>query len=174
MLLDVLKYDVVSDRAAGGAKIAPGPKMAAPVALADIRQFPLDFVRRAPLDALHEPAHRDAWWDRHEQMHVIVGQDTTDDRYALFTARLPNDLTNPLTQRTTQDFEPVLCDPHDMIAVVKNGVRGFIIGYDLSPGTECLKSPQRGIQFRETGHDFLRDAEAVRLEDGGSNPAHGN
>ena len=138
MLLDVLKYDVVSDCTACGAKIASGPEMAAPRALADIRKFLLDFVRRAPLYALHKPAHRDARRDRHEQVDVIVGHDTTDNRCTHLTTYLPNDLTNPLTQCTTQDFEPLLRDPDDMIAVVKNGVRGFIIGHDLSPGTECL------------------------------------
>ena len=34
-----------------------------------------------------------------------------------------------------QDLEPVLRDPDKMIAMVKNGIRGFIIGHDLSPGT---------------------------------------
>ena len=174
MVLNILKYDLVGNRTASGAKVAPGPEMAAPVTLANFGKFLLDLVRGATLDALHEPAHRDARRDRHEQVDMIVGQDAADDCSSHLAADLANDFADPLTQRTLQHLEPVLSDPDNMIAVVKNGVRGFIIGHDLSPGTERLKSPQRGIQFRETGHDFLRDAEAVRLEDGGSDPVHGN
>ncbi len=89
---------------------------------------------------------------------MIVGQDPTDDRCSHFPACLANDLTNPLAQCTMQDLEPVLRDPDNMIAMVENCVRGFIIGHSLSPRNESLYPPQRGLHFWETGYGFFRNA----------------
>lgn len=63
---------------------------------------------------------------------MIVGEDTTHDRSSHLAADLANDLANPFTQRSTQNLEPVFGDPDNMIAMMNNGMRGFIIGHHLS------------------------------------------
>ena len=138
MLLNILKYDVFCHGAAGGAKVAPGPEMSAPVAFTDVGKFLLDLVRGAPLRALHETTYGNARRNRHEEVDMVVGQDPVDDRDAHLATDLAHDLANSLTQGSVQDLKPVFGDPDNMIAMVKNGMRGFIIGHDLSPRTERL------------------------------------
>ena len=97
MLLNVLKYDLICDGTAGGTKVASGPEMSAPTALPNVGKLLLDLVRGSSLHALHEPAHRNARRDRHEQVDMIVGQHAADDRGYHLATNLANDFTNSLT-----------------------------------------------------------------------------
>ena len=60
------------------------------------------------------------------------------DRDAHLAANLANNIANPLTQGSTQNLEAVFGDPDNMITMMKNGMRGLIIGHNLSPRTERL------------------------------------
>jgi hypothetical protein len=53
VILNILKYDVISDVTTGGAEISSGPKSPPPIALADFWELHLDFVGRTPFGALH-------------------------------------------------------------------------------------------------------------------------
>ena len=128
MLFDILKYDLFCNGTAGGAKVASGPEMPPPIPFADLWELLLDLVRRATLRTLHKTANGNTRRDRHEQVDVIVGQHALDDRDVHLTTNLANNIADTLPQCITQNFESVFGNPNNMVAVVENCVRGFIIG----------------------------------------------
>src|ERR1700736_1229156 len=121
MILEILKYRLVCDVAAGGAKVAPRPEMATPVTFAKFWELHLNAMRRAPFDTANEIADRD------------IGQNARDDLYPQFLANLPNDGSYPLAQCSFQDFIAILGDPDDVVAMVKNGVTSGCIAHRLTP-----------------------------------------
>jgi len=69
--INVLKYGLVCNRAACGAKIAPRPKAPAPITLLDLRKFLLDLERGTSLRFLHQLRNRHARQYRNEHMTVV-------------------------------------------------------------------------------------------------------
>src|ERR1700704_4641242 len=59
MILEIMKYRLVCDVAAGGEKVAPRPEMTTPVTFAKFWELHLNAMRRAPFDTANEVADRD-------------------------------------------------------------------------------------------------------------------
>src|ERR1700731_505927 len=74
MILEILKYRLVCDVAAGGAKVAPRPEMATPVTFAKFWELHLNAMRRAPFDTANEIADRDMRWYLDEHVDMLFGQ----------------------------------------------------------------------------------------------------
>jgi len=70
MLFEVLKYDGFGNCAVGCREIPAPPKSAAPIAPAQIREFPLHLVGRTTLHLAHEIGTGELW--RHRNKHVDV------------------------------------------------------------------------------------------------------
>jgi hypothetical protein len=62
MILEILKYRLVCDLAAGSAEVAPRPEMATPVTFAKFWELHLNAMRRAPFDTSNDVADRDIWY----------------------------------------------------------------------------------------------------------------
>jgi hypothetical protein len=108
VLLEILKYHVVGDVAAGGREVAPRPEVAAPVALAQGGEFLLDAPRGAALDPAHQLADRELWRHRDEHVHVVSREHALDDGHTELGADLVDDLAHPHAQLAAQDGVAVL------------------------------------------------------------------
>src|SRR2546430_15273841 len=96
MILEILKYRLVCDVAAGSAEVAPRPEMATPVTFAKFWELHLNAMRRAPFDTSNDVADRDMRWYLDEHVDMLFGQNARDDLYPQFLADLPNDGSYPL------------------------------------------------------------------------------
>src|ERR1700730_9699184 len=112
MILEILKYRLVCDVAAGSAEVAPRPEMATPVTFAKFWELHLNAMRRAPFD---------------------TSNDVRDDLYPQFLADLPNDGSYPLAQCSFQNLIAIFGNPDDVVAMVKNGVTSGCIAHRLTP-----------------------------------------
>src|ERR1700719_2775911 len=133
MILEILKYSLVCDVAAGSAEVASRPEMATPVTFAKFWELHLNAMRRAPFDTANEVADRDMRWYLDEHVDMLFGQNARDDLYPQFLANLPNDGSYPLAQCSFQNFIAILGDPDDVVAMVKNGVTSGYIAHRLTP-----------------------------------------
>ena len=122
MILEILKYRLVCDVAAGRAEVAPRPEMATPVTFAKFWELHLNAMRRAPLDTANEVADRDLRGYLHEHVDMLFGQNARYDLDAQFFAHLPNDGSYPLAQCSFQNLIAILCNPNDVVTMVKNGM----------------------------------------------------
>src|SRR6478672_8065441 len=153
MILEILKYSLVCDVAAGSAEVASRPEMAAPVTFAKFWELHLNAMRRAPFDTANEVADRDMRWYLDEHVDMLFGQNARDDLYPQFLADLPNDGTYPLAQCSFQNLIAIFGNPDDVVAMVKNGVTSGCIGSSLSssedegldPKKETIKGKKRHI-----------------------------
>src|ERR1700730_11947172 len=119
MILEILKYSLVCDVAAGSAEVASRPEMATPVTFAKFWELHLNAMRRAPFDTANEVADRDMRWYL--------------DLYPQFLADLPNDGSYPLAQCSFQNLIAIFGNPDDVVAMVKNGVTSGCIAHRLTP-----------------------------------------
>ena len=126
---DVAKYDVVGDIAACGTEVPPGPKAAAPVALADVGKLLLDFPRGAPLEASHHVADGKLGRDRDEHVDVIARQDAADNGYAEFLAGLPDDVADTFAQGAAKHPVAVLADPNDVKPMIIDSVFSGVVAH---------------------------------------------
>src|SRR3984893_301097 len=131
MILEILKYRLVCDVAAGSAEVAPRPEMATPVTFAKFWELHLNAMRRAPFDTSNDVADRDMRWYLDEHMDMLFGQNARDDLYSQFLADLPNDGSYPLAQCSFQNLIAILGNPDDVVAMVKNGVASGCIAHRL-------------------------------------------
>jgi len=118
MLFQVLKYDVFRDGTVGGREIPSAPKVTAPVAFFDLREFALDFVGRPALHQPHQITDRQFRRDRYEHMDVIAGQDALDDLDAILCTDLSADVPDADAQLTCEYFETVLRRPDEVVSVI--------------------------------------------------------
>src|SRR5437868_6433172 len=81
MILEILKYRLVCDVAAGSAEVAPRPEMATPVSFAKFWELHLNAMRRAPFDTSNDVADRDMRWYLDEHVDMLFGQNARDDLY---------------------------------------------------------------------------------------------
>src|ERR1700730_15309833 len=86
MILEILKYRLVCDVAAGSAEVAPRPEMATPVTFAKFWELHLNAMRRAPFDTSNDVADRDMRWYLDEHVDMLFGQNARDDLYPQFLA----------------------------------------------------------------------------------------
>lgn len=71
MIFEVLKYDVVGNCSVGCREIAHSPESLPPVALADVRELPLQPVRRTAFHPAHQIGNGNLRRNRHKHMHMI-------------------------------------------------------------------------------------------------------
>src|ERR1700730_17068957 len=79
MILEILKYRLVCDVAAGSAEVAPRPEMATPVTVAKFWELHLNAMRRAPFDTSNDVADRDMRWYLDEHVDMLFGQNARDE-----------------------------------------------------------------------------------------------
>lgn len=78
----ILRGDIVSAISRDGGKISSGPKLSAPIALAQLRELYLDPIRRAPFDMLHDIVQGQFWRCRQEHVDVIAAQNALQYEHA--------------------------------------------------------------------------------------------
>src|ERR1700730_15159152 len=132
MILEILKYRLVCDVAAGSAEVAPRPEMATPVTLAKFWGLPLTSMRRAPFYTSTDVAYLDMRWYLDEHVDMLFGQPARDDLYPQFLADLPNDGSYPLAQCSFQNLIAIFGNPDDVVAM-ENGVTSGCIAHRLTP-----------------------------------------
>src|SRR5438309_10789596 len=90
MILEILKYRLVCDVAAGSAEVAPRPEMATPVSFAKFWELHLNAMRRAPFDTSNDVADRDMRWylDEHVDMPLDKTPETICTPSSLQTCRM--------------------------------------------------------------------------------------
>ena len=108
MLPQIFENDVIGYVAACRAKVASGPKSAAPIPFAEFGKFLLNFARATALHPLHELTDCNMRRNFDKPMDVIAGKNTVDNFHAELRANLPYDCTDPLTYFPAQNFVTVL------------------------------------------------------------------
>ncbi len=131
MLLDVLKYSLFIDGAAGCTEVAARPEPPAPIPFAEFGVLHLYLPRRPSFDPTHYVTDSSVRRDRHEHMDMIAGQYPADDRNPEFLANLPRDFTDPRPNGTLQNLVPIFRNPNDVITMVKNSVFATVVLHDL-------------------------------------------
>ncbi len=107
--------------------------MATPVTFAKFWELHLNAMRRAPLDTANEVADRDLRGYLHEHVDMLFGQNARYDLDAQFFAHLPNDGSYPLAQCSFQNLLAILCNPNDVVTMVKNGMTSGCVAHRLTP-----------------------------------------
>ena len=132
-MFEILKYRVVRDVATCGAKVAPTPEMASPVPFAQVGKLHLDSVGRTSFDTAHKVTDGNMGRYGDEHVDMLFGQNARYDLNAKLVADLLDDRSYPLAQCSLQHLVPILRDPDDVIAMVKNGVTSGCVGHRLTP-----------------------------------------
>src|SRR3984893_143709 len=148
MILEILKYRLVCDVAAGSAEVAPRPEMATPVTFAKFWELHLNAMRRAPFDTSNDVADRDMRWYLDEHVDMLFGQNARDDLYPQFLADLPNDGSYPLAQCSFQNLIAIFGNPDDVVAMVKNGVTSGCIAHRLTESVYDQKTAQASLRLK--------------------------
>ena len=173
MVVEILKYHVVGDGAAGGREIASGPEMASPVTLPDRGKLLLDASRRTPLDPAHDIAQRMPRRHTDEHMHVIPGQYALDDLDAEFRAGLANNLPNTTLQLAAKDAVAIFGRPDDVITVAVKCMTTLAVDHDRAPREGEIQGFAISPSLGARSWTSLPHAKAVRLKDEGLGPNHG-
>jgi len=111
-------------------------KAPAPVALLDLGEFALDFVRRSALHEAHQVADRQLWRDRYEHVDVVARQHAFDDLDRVLCANLAANITDPQAQSALQHLEAVFRRPDDVIAVIVNAMLAGRVLHDLTRASD--------------------------------------
>ena len=87
-MFKILKYRVVGDVAACGAKVAPAPEMASPVPFAQFGKLHLHSVGRTSFDTAHKVTDGNMGRYRDEHVDMLFGQNARYDLNAQLVADL--------------------------------------------------------------------------------------
>ena len=147
MALEIVHDDIVGDVAAGGREVAPRPEALPPIALADVRELPLDLIRGAALGHAHEVANRDMRRYLDKEMHVIARQSPAEDRHAQLGADLPDDVAHPDTNVTPKHLVAIFGRPDDVIAMMENRVTAGAVRQSRYPRESETSRPAGGLTF---------------------------
>lgn len=145
MSIQVTHDDVIGDVAGGGREVASLPEALAPVALADMLELLLDFVRGATFGPANEVGNRHVRRYLHEHVHMIFRQSTVDDRHAHLGADLPDDLSDPEAHIADQHLVPILGRPNEMIAMMECRVTTGQIRHSLSVAEASIRLKSEGF-----------------------------
>ena len=127
MVVNVLVNNIVSHIAAGRAKVAPTPKVVAPISLLEFRKFYLHLARASSLSLLDKLAHWCVRGNTAKNMHVIARHHAVKYLDIHLISHLSNQITNPLLQRPPKYLVAILRDPYQVIAMIVGRVAAFTV-----------------------------------------------
>ena len=104
--------------------------MPAPIALLQLREFPLHLVGGTTFHLSHQISYRKFRRDRDKHVHMVTCQHTLDDLDTIFGTNLTNDFSHPQLHITTKNLVAIFGDPYEMIAVIKCAVFTFGVLHD--------------------------------------------
>ena len=91
MLVEIILDDIIGNIPARRTKVASCPEPPAPISLAQLWEFLLDFSRGTTLHTLHKLAYRNMGRNFHKHVHMVGRQNAVDDVHAQFSTNLTDD-----------------------------------------------------------------------------------
>ena len=148
LLRTVCLADLVGDVAATAAQGAPGPAMAPPKPLAQMRELGEQAIGAFAFHALDEPTDGDVRRDGDHHMDMVGGDVTLEDIDVGLLALFPDNGTHPFCDFPAQHLMAVLGDPDDMEVDGKRRMGAVAIVTHVPQSTEnLLKLPPKGVGF---------------------------
>lgn len=154
---NVFRDDFIRHIARTTTKVTAGPQVTAAESLFQMREFGHQFIRRLPLQALHQTTDRDLRNDRDEQMHMALLHVTFHNRHLHRSADFADQVVQPVCHLTRQNREQLLGDPLQvqMDLVGRMGApRRYSSSASILQGrlTMLMPSPdRRGFQPSQSG-----------------------
>jgi hypothetical protein len=108
----------------------------------------MDGYKIIPFQTLYQPTDRQLWWDRHEQMNMILGYMPFQNFHTLAAANVPDHFPRSIGYIPHKDWLTILGYPHQMQGNCKNTVGTMPICVHAQKLTqEMLKLPPKGGGF---------------------------
>jgi len=144
LLFDVLDDNFVRNITRTRYKVPPCPHVPTPECTAYPFVLHHQFPRRLPLEQFHQLTDGDMGRYRYEDMDMIFRHMPLDDLHIVTLAYLPDEISQPNRNVSTQYWLAVFRDPHDVILDVVNGMARFSIIFHTA---SILKSSPKGEGF---------------------------
>lgn len=136
LVRDVLRHHLIGHVSGTAAEVPTRPNMPTPELLLPVRELRYQVVRRFPLQPLQQPADRYLRWDRHHQMHVVLGYVPLHNLDLMLAANVPDQVPDARGYLSGQSRSPVFRNPDQMQMDLENGVRAASIFWH-PPSLSC-------------------------------------
>ena len=130
MRFDVLLDYLISHIARTGRKVSPRPQVSSPKLPVQLAKLLQHLPAASPLDPLHQLAHRYLRRHRYQQMHMVWRNVSFHDVHFLARAGLFYQLSQSLTNFTSQHWLAILGYPHQMVLQIIDRMRCLTVTHD--------------------------------------------